>query len=668
MARSSSRMNTPFLVRHSLPARLLGPLTLFISMTAALAQTPATGPKHIPPPGIALADAERTELIAGAAALRGEIDTLTLLLATDPILAARLPDVEIFHKAVDWALRYNEFFSPKEVAFARTLLEQGRERASQLRARKTPWLDATGLVVRGYRSKLDGSIQPYGLVVPATARAKDTNASRLMVWLLGRGEKRTELAFLSEREARAPEITPQNTLVLVPYGRFCNATRFAGEVDVFEALSAVRADYRIDATRTIVGGFSMGGGSAWQLATHHSGLWCAASPGAGFAETALFTKALAPGKEPRPWWEQKLWAWYDATPYSANLFNCPTIAYSGEIDGQKQAADVMETAMATEGLKLERFIGPQTGHKYHPDTAQSLTRRLEEFLTKGRDPLPREVRLTTYTLRYPQSSWVRIEGLGRHWERADVKARFTDDRTLTADTLNVSALTFPGVRPTTVVLDGQRFGRLPVFPGTNLHFMKMKGTWRRTTDLKLRKRPGLTGPINDAFMGAFLFVRPTGQALNATVGSWVSGELAHATTLWRDVFRGDVPVKDDTAISDNDIRTRNLVLWGDPTSNAVLAKILKRLPLQWDRQKLVWRGQTYEAAHHAPVLIFPNPLNPQRYIVLNSGIDLRADGYGNNALQTPKLPDWAIIDLRESPGPRWPGRVADAGFFNEEWK
>ena len=656
---------------NSLHPALRLALVLLVGTTPALAQTAPSGPKYIPPPGITLSDADRAELTGGAATLRQEIEALTRALAAEPNLLARLPDVDIFHKAVDWALRYNEFFTPKEVEFARHLLAEGRERASQLRARKTPWLEATGLVVRGYRSKLDGSVQPYGLVVPDTGRA---GSHRLMVWLLGRGEKRTELAFLTEREGGPPQLTPQNTLVLVPYGRFCNATKFAGEVDVFEALAAVRADYRVDPARMLVAGFSMGGGSAWHLATHYSGLWCGASPGAGFAETAVFTKALAPGKAPRPPWEQKLWAWYDATLYAGNLFNCPTVAYSGEIDPQKQAADIMETAMAAEGLKLERFIGPQTAHKYHPDTQRALTSRLAEILARGRDPQPREVHLTTYTLRYPDSSWVRIEGLGRHWERADVQARFSDAATITATTKNVTALAFTGVNATTVVLDGQRIRRLRPAAGAGLRFAKSNNTWRlaRTdaglSGAELRKRPGLTGPIDDAFMEGFLFVRPTGQPLNATVGNWVKGELAYATGLWRDVFRGDVPVKDDTAVSDDDIRTKNLVLWGDPSSNGVLRKIIKRLPLRWDAQRLVFRGRTYEAAHHAPVLIFPNPLNPQRYVVLNSGIDFRADGYGNNALQTPKLPDWAVIDLREPPGPRWPGRVADAGFFNEAWE
>ena len=67
-------------------------------------------------------------------------------------------------------------------------------------------------------------------------------------------------------------------------------------------------------------------------------------------------------------------------------------------------------------------------------------------------------------------------------------------------------------------------------------------------------------------------------------------------------------------------------------------------------------------------MIFPNPLNPQHYVVLNSGIDFREHAYGTNSLQIPKLPDFAMIDLREPPGARWPGKIVDAGFFDESWK
>jgi dienelactone hydrolase len=643
-----------------LPLCLAG-LALAVS---APGQTPAP-PRRIPAPGLTLTDTQRRELAAGAAELRRDLDALASDLAATPALAALLPDAEIFHKAVDWALRYDEFMAPKEIATAQAFLARGRERAAQLRARQAPWLDATGLVLRGYRSKLDGSIQPYGLFVPESLRGAKGEIP-FMVWLLGRGEKRTELAFLAERETTPPQLTPKDTLALIPYGRFCNATKFAGEIDVFEAMAAVAAQYRIDPQRRLVAGFSMGGGSTWHLATHHAGEWCAASPGAGFAETPIFTKALAPGKEPRPWWEQRLWRQYEATGIAANLLNTPTVAYAGDMDAQKEASDLMEKAMAGEGLKLERFIGPQTGHRYHPETKAALTARLEELLAKGRDPRPREVWLATYTLRYPQSAWVRIEGMGQHWEPAEVRATLHDNHAIAAHTKNVTALAFPGLTAASVMLDGQEL----LTAGAELRFTRRGDTWGPADpgDPALRKRPGLTGPVDDAFMEPFLFVRPTGRPLNPVVGAWVESELTAARQLWRDVFRGDARIVSDRELTAADIAGHNLILWGDPSSNATLARILAQLPIQWNAETIAFRGQNYAAAHHAPVLVFPNPLNPRRYIVLNSGVDFRADGYGNNALQTPKLPDWAMVDLRTPPGPRWPGKIVDAGFFNEAWK
>jgi dienelactone hydrolase len=648
-----------------IPAFLL--LALFASASVAAQTSNPPPPKRIPVPGITLTDAERAELTAGAATLRRDIDALAKEISSDAKLSVLLPDVEIFHKAVDWALRYDELMAPREIAYARTLLTKGQERVAQLRAKQAPWLTATGQILRGYRSKIDGSIQPYGLVVPEGV-ARSTGEVPLMVWLLGRGEKRTELAFLAEREAGPAQLTPKNTLTLVPYGRFCNATKFAGETDVFEALAAVRAQYRVDANRIAVAGFSMGGGSTWHLAAHHPGLWAVASPGAGFAETPIFTKASAPGKEARPAWEQRLWRQYEATGIARNLFNVPTLAYAGELDGQKEASDLMEKAMAAEGLKLERFIGPQTAHKYHPETKETLTKGLEALLAKGRESQPREIRFSTYTLRYPESAWVRIEGMGEHWERADIRAQLGEKNTLTVETKNVTAFALRQTNPSAVVIDGQRITVFFARGGTH-YFTRKDGTWRSAApDLELKKRPGLTGPVDDAFVDSFVFVRPTGRPLNAELGAWVESELTAARHLWRDVFRGDAPIKSDREVTEADIADRNLVLWGDPSSNAVLAKIVAQLPIQWNAGGLTFRGKEYPVANHAPILVYPNPLNPKRYVVINSGITFRADGYGNNALQTPKLPDWSIVDLRTPPGPRWPGKIVDAGFFNEQWQ
>src|SRR5206468_2143239 len=108
----------------------------------------------------------------------------------------------------------------------------------------------------------------------------------------------------------------------------------------------------------------------------------------GFAETRLYQKFTPEQIAATPWWEQKLWHLYDCPDWAVNLAQLPTIAYAGEIDPQKQASDVMMAAMAKDGLKLERLIGPNTAHAYEPATKRELDRRLDELAAKGRDPVP----------------------------------------------------------------------------------------------------------------------------------------------------------------------------------------------------------------------------------------------------------------------------------------
>ena len=120
------------------------------------------------------------------------------------------------------------------------------------------------------------------------------------VWLHGRDNRLTELKFMEQRQRSAGTFAPANTLVLHPYGRFCNAFKFAGETDVFEAMEAVKRHYPVDDRRIAIRGFSMGGAGCWHLAVHHADQWVAATPGAGFAESAEYLGLWK--KEIKPLW------------------------------------------------------------------------------------------------------------------------------------------------------------------------------------------------------------------------------------------------------------------------------------------------------------------------------------------------------------------------------
>lgn len=671
-------------------SRSLASLCLLLVASAALADGPSDNQadkvRRVPPSGIKVTETDRAELTDGAARLAKEIEALRGELKSKPALLELLPDVEVYHKAVDWALRYDEFFKTNETQTARTLLKNGLDRIQSLRDGSTPWTTATGLVVRGYVSRIDGSVQPYGLVVPASYQPNTPHQHRLDFWFHGRGETLSELDFINGRQRSAGEFTPPNAFVLHSYGRYCNGNKFAGETDAFEALAHAQKHYPIDENRLVVRGFSLGGAACWHMAVHHAGLWAAAAPGAGFSETPDFLKVFQNEKLSPTWYEQKLWHLYDCTDWALNLYHCPTVAYSGEKDNQKQAADVMTAAMAKVGLDLTHIIGPKMGHSYDAVSKKEINRRIDGIVELGRNPVPSRVRLTTWTLKYNRMNWVIVDGLEQHWERATVDADFSGgllDNSIRINTRNVSAFTLsfePGECP----LDNARTPRVfidsskPSAPRVKsdrswtASFRKSGSRWELVEEAedfsKLRKRHGLQGPIDDAFMDSFLMVRPTGKALHEKIGSWANAEMTRAIEQWRRQFRGDARVKDDSAVTDADIAAHHLVLWGDPASNQLLAKLADKLPIRWDAKNVKAGKESFAAASHAAVLIYPNPLNPKKYVVINSGFTFREYDQLNNARQVPKLPDFAIVDVNKPVTSRAPGGIATAGFFDEHWE
>lgn len=340
----------------------------------------------------------------------------------------------------------------------------------------------------------------------------------------------------------------------------------------------------------------------------------------------------------------------------------------------------MEKALAQEYITLTHIIGPNTGHSYEPNSKKQINTLMDAFAESGRINNPQKVRFTTWTLRYNKMKWITIDSLNKHWVRARIDAeRRGDDfdiqtKNVAAFTISVPTNTFPRTTPSIFVnIDGDLEITLPFPTGKDFkaHFRRVNGMWKRVDsplENKLIKRHGLQGPIDDAFMDSFIIVKPTGTPLNPKVEKWVNGEMQRAITEWRRHFRGEAIVKKDTEITPQDIANSNLVVWGDPQSNEILKRTLKGLGLKWDDTTLQIGGASFSSSTHVPVMIYPNPLNTKRYIVLNSGFTYREYDYLNNARQTPKLPDWAIVDLSTPPNSRYPGKVVDAGFFNEYWQ
>jgi hypothetical protein len=526
-------------------------------------------------------------------------------------------DVEIYHKAARWMLRFEEeFYKPEYVKHTLAGLERGLARAKELAAGKPGWPAKKGRLSRGYRSRVDGSVQPYGVIVPESYDGR--RPMRLDVVLHGRSATMTEASFLAAHDAPGPA---KDYLVLEVFGRTNNAYRWAGETDVFEALESVEKHYRVDPDRIVLRGFSMGGAGAWHIGLHHPDRWAAVEAGAGFNETRRYAKL---GDLP-PYQEAPLHI-YDAFESALNAWNLPVVGYGGDQDPQLQASrNVQEQlgreGMATADLRALFLVGPQTAHRWHPESLKQSEAFLTRMVEAGRRP-PQRIRFVTYTTRYNRCFGVTVEELEKHYERAEVDLQGDEARTK-----NVARLTLPaGVRR----VDGQ--------PVTASSLEKRAGKWVPARPAKgLRKTHGLQGPIDDAFREAFVCVRPRG-------GSAALDRFAQEWAKW---LRGDLPVKDEAAVTPADVENKHLVLFGDPSNNRWIARVENKLPLRW-------------RAGHTLALIYPNPLNPKRYVVLNSGHTFGEKEFrGTNALLYPRWGDWAVLRGEE---------VVSAGLYDESWR
>jgi hypothetical protein len=617
-------------------------LVLLCAVLPAVAQVPA--PKAYEP---SEADRHALETAKGALAER--------LRVVEPRDGLDTADAEVFLHVAEMADRLHLYTNPGQVAAVLRGLGTGLTRCDALERGERPWATQPGRSLRGYVSRIDGSVQPYEVTLPAGYDAQAKTPMRLDVVLHGRGP--TEVSFLQQSEPAPGLKAPEEPFIeLQPFGRGNNGWRWAGETDVFEALAAVRKQYAIDPDRVILRGFSMGGHGAWHLGVHHPGEWAAVSPGAGFTETRRYMNITAPVPE----YQERAWHIYDAVDYALNLFDVPFIAYGGEKDPQLQASLNMREAAAKEGLPFNLIIGPNTQHRYHPDSFKEIMRQLAPA---HRDPAPKRIRFVTYTLKYPRCHWITIHALQEHYRRATVDADATGTK-IVLRTENVTELSLerPPRFPEQVEIDGQRI------PARTSYLHRAAGRWTPGPPPPLppsvrTKSHNLQGPIDDAFTERFLVVRGTGTPWSAATQRYADDLLRRFAEEWRLGFRGRLRVKDDTTVTQADLDDGNVILLGDPGSNALLAQCVDQLPIRWTRSGVEANGRKF-GPEAVPALIYPNPFSLKHYVVVNSGHTFTArDLEASNASLTPKLPDWAILKPSEGVP-----EVLDAGFFDERWR
>ena len=656
-------------------------LALALALQPGIAQQPAQQPAARGGPGRGGSAAPpvqaKPEELAKIQEKTGQIEALVKDLKTKRANPELVGDVEVFAHAGRMLLEYPEMFGTQAaIEHAFLTLDLGIERGKQLQANEPRWNQGKRQI-HAYYSEIDGAVLPYGVTLPENYDPR--KPARLYVWLHGRQNNTTEAefmhGFLNRRGAGNPPVADQGQIQLDCFGRINGAGwHWAGEMDVFESIAAVKKRFNIDDKRILLRGFSQGGEGAWHISLHYPDRFAAAEIGAG----TVSRTAQRPGLT--PYQLATLRIWENISEWALNIHNLPLAGHDGENDpGQLESSLRARAQLEKEGfpsvgdpdyLRSQGapglwMVSKATGHGTSPLVRERLDAFLKEHGDKGQSS-PDHIRFLTYTTRYNRSYWVSLDGLAQHYERAEVNAQRTSGgASYDIKTKNLTRLVLRETEHAhEIQIDGQN---LKVKAGPEITLSRTGSTWkvaRNGRESGLHKTHALQGPIDDAFLDPFLMVRPTGKPWNEEVNQQALRTMARFDRLWGKFFRGHPFVKDDKDVTAADFAKYHVVLFGDPGSNKWIAKMAGKLPVKWTKEIVTLAAQTFPSNKSFPALIYPNPLNPAKYVVLNTGLTIEDRGY-NGDYGTPLWGDYAIVKVK--PGAAVPDLLT-AGLFDENWQ
>jgi len=559
-----------------------------------------------------------------------------------------------------------------------------------------------------YRSPLDDSLQAYGVYVPATSPPSTAGYPAV---LHGHGYGWSVSSSFSSFTRRWAD--EHGWVMIHLNARGPNFYEGVGDIETLNVVADAAARFGLDRDRIYMTGGSMGGSGALRHGLRHPDVFAAVMGVDGwtdfrewhyhwYARTDCrdlieeFRRPLLEAASPLYWAERGRWGAIGHIVDGSDTVVLPE-------NGLRLRNRLVELATrAPEAYDYRLIFNPLLGHGGGTDYRAIYG----FFLGRRRILDPDGFRVQTTVLAHGGLYWGRIDGFLTDGMSGSLEAH-AEGEIVAAATSNLSAFTLflaagPAVEAETVRVYADGF---PCYEGPPEAVTLRADTdaagqvvgWRVKPEPPApSKRPGMSGPIGDAFVRPFLVAYATGGDPEVVARHRLEAE--QFAKSWNDfmVHAQAVEAVPEDEIHGADVASHSIVLFGSLDSSSLLrrADAAHPLPVRIGEGGVIVRDplhgeRRYLGEKFGGMVCYPNPLTgfSTYLVVVNRRVFMKPEGGSPQLLgyDLEKLPwaypDYVVFNTDQSELPfvlnvnnKPPvtcceaAYFVEAGFFDEHWR
>jgi pimeloyl-ACP methyl ester carboxylesterase len=465
---------------------------------------------------------------------------------------------------------------------------------------------------RTFRSEIDGSVQYFGLA-PWTGETLDKDMSKpaLFLSLHGAGVEAIGQARAYKPKSWGHVVAATNRR---PYGFDWEDW---GRLDAIEVMNEAARLFGTDPARTYLTGHSMGGHGAWQVGATLPDFWAAIAPSAGWTSFSTYGGGQV-YKDPSPVEKMLVRANHpgETAELQRNFLNYGVYILHGDKDdnvpiAQARAMREMLGKFHPDFVYYER---PGAGHWWGDECVDWPP--LFSFLRLHARPADADVRRVEFVTANPgissRNRWLAVQQQEHPLEYSkaaidrDEKGRSFKGTTENIALLSIDVLGAAAGETAVFELDGGRVEAKVPAEGVRVFLSRTKDGWTIGTPPGVKdKNPARSGGFKDAF-------RHNAVLVFGTLGD--AAEDARAFNKARfdaEMFwvrgNGSFDLIPDTAFSPAKYKDRNVVLYGNASTNAAWKTLLAASPIQFEAGRVAVGTTIYTGADFGGTFIRPRP-------------------------------------------------------------